>query len=75
MMANDDVKIFKITKSTTPELRITVLCNGVEILNKLFSGSECDDPHWNVWGQDMNKINFRTSEDDASLFYRATGKY
>ena len=74
-LPNDDVKIFKITKSTTPELRITILCNGAEILNKLLSDSECDDSNWNVWRQDMNMINFRTSEDTASLFYKATGKY
>ena len=70
-----DVKIFKITKSTTPELRITVLCNEEEILNKLISGSECDDSDWKVWEENMNKIKFKTSEDDASLFYKATGKY
>jgi hypothetical protein len=64
------VKVWRITNTrSSSEIRLTLHCNGVEVLNTLISGTTCDHSYWNYWTRDVEKIEF-ASNDDASDHYR-----
>jgi hypothetical protein len=64
-------KVWRITLSRSPsEIRLTLHCNGVEVLNTLISGTTCDESDWSeYWTRDVERIYF-ASFDKASDYYR-----
>eukprot|EP00116_Pleurobrachia_bachei_P006753 sb/3467015/ len=61
-------KIWTITKAKTA---LIITCNNVEVLNYLFAGSSISDCVTKFGGGDVGKIEFSSSYDTASDFYRA----
>ena len=67
-------KVWKITLDRTQGIRITVHCNGVEVLNVVVSVTGCDgDDGWQgIWpSKTVASINFHYT-DDASDYYSLT---
>ena len=61
-------KVWEITKLSGP--RITIICNGVKVLDILISDETCKDSRWRTtWRRDVGKIDFGPF-DTASDFYR-----
>ena len=66
----DDVdKIWKFTKTSTAFI---MSCNGVEVLNYVFSESSYGDCV-QYWSRDVEKIKFHANSDTASDYYRPKG--
>ena len=61
----EQIKVWTITETETS---VVLTCNGVEIVNYLFSGSD-DDGCVPRWGKDATKIIFKDT-DTASDKYR-----
>ena len=62
-------KVWEITKLPGP--RITVLCNGVTVVDLVISNTTCYFKHWNTyWTKQVTQIQF-DSHDKASNEYRA----
>jgi hypothetical protein len=62
-------KVFRITLTRNPGIRIKILCNGVEIVNVLMSDF-CEYASWRTfWNKDIVKIQFHR-QDKASDKYR-----
>jgi hypothetical protein len=63
-------KVWRVTKTrSSSEIRVTLHCNGVEVLNTLISGTTCGKSDWNeYWTKDVEKIWFHP--EDASDYYR-----
>ena len=65
-------KIWRLTVTRIPDIRVKIHCNGVEMANTLISESLCtSNTQWKVyWTKGIGKIKFHVT-DDASDYYRA----
>ena len=66
-------KVWTITKDSrvSDEIRVVINCNDKEVLNVVLSDTTCSDRRWSEnWSKDVDKINFHSSSDTASDFYR-----
>ena len=67
-------KVWRMSLTKTPGIRLVIHCNEVEVLNILLSDSSCRNSYWNYyWKRDVEKIRF-DSLDSASDYYRLRGK-
>ena len=55
-------KIWRITLATSPDIRVQIHCNGVEVLNNLLSDSTCK-AGWKKEGWAKEKVKIRFSLD------------
>ena len=65
------VNIWRVTVIKTPDIRVQIICNEIEITNQLISESECtdtSDQSVKYWSRDVAKISFSV-DDTASDFY------
>ena len=68
-------KIWTIILTRTSDVRLTIYCNDKEVLNVVMSAATCSDSDWSeMWSRDVGKIEFTSSHDTASDYYRP-GKY
>lgn len=67
---SSSIKIWKITLNKTPEIRIKIRCNGIEVLNMLLSERTCTRASWSSYWErrDLEKIRFSVV-DNASHYY------
>ena len=64
-------KIWTIILSRTSDVRLTIYCNNKEVLNVLMSAATCSDNEWSeMWSRDVGKIEFISTHDTSSDFYR-----
>ena len=68
-------KIWRITLTQHPGIRLQIHCNGVEVANVLLSGSTCRYRSWKeFWSRDVEVINFFDNSDfyidHVSDYYR-----
>jgi hypothetical protein len=65
-------RVWRVTLTrSSSEIRLTLHCNGVEVLNTLISGTTCDYSRWSeYWTRDVENIEFSSYFDTASDYYR-----
>ncbi len=68
-------KVWRVTLTRTSGIRIVLQCNEKELLNVLLSNSTCSGySTWRkFWNRDVERIEFDSSSDTASDFYRPQG--
>jgi hypothetical protein len=67
--ANQD-KIWKITLTRNPGIRLTIHCNGVEMVNILMSNSTCRVQEWEDWWmRRVDGIRFHAKDTMSDYFY------
>ena len=63
-------KIWRITVTRSPDIRVKIHCNGVEVLNIVISDVTCGGSEWiEHWTWDIEKIKFHAT-DTASKYYK-----
>ena len=63
-------KIWELTITTSPDVRIKITCNGEVLANSGINDQNCPLTNWaDTWGKEVKKIIFLDS-DSASVFYR-----
>ena len=73
-LPTEEEKVWTISLTKTSGTRLVIVCNEVEVLNILMSGSTCRNSNWNYyWKREVEKIRF-DSLDSASDYYRLRGK-
>ena len=74
-LPTDENKVWKISLTRTPGIRVVIHCNDVEVLNFLVSETTCGvGSGWSdTWSRDVDKIRFGKLET-ASDYYRLIGR-
>jgi hypothetical protein len=67
--ANQD-KIWKITLTRIPGIRLTIHCNGVEMVNTTISDSTCGFSRWKMkWEERVDGIMFDDKDTASEYFF------
>ena len=67
-------KTWRIALKRTPDIRVLVQCNGVDVVNELLSDSKCGNPNWSTfWSRDVKRIFFITSDTASDLYLSYPG--
>ena len=75
-LPNATDKIWRITLSRTPEIRIVIHCNDVEVANQLISDSTCSSENWDTfWSRDVEKIKFGGEDTASDQYLSYPGNY
>ena len=70
-LPSEVVKIWRITLDKTAGIRLLIHINGVEVVNIVMADT-CFQSHWReYWSRDVEKIQFFSTFDTASDYYRA----
>ena len=68
-------KIWRVTKTNTSGIRLTIHCNEVEMVNIVMSNTTCGDDAWSsIWDKEIKKIHFPPG-DTASDYYKLSTGY
>ena len=68
-LPSDTDKVWQVILTKKSGARhILLLCDSMEVVKLVMSDSTCSSADWNIWSQDIKKIQF-TSNDNASDFY------
>ena len=68
-------KIWRINVTSSPDIRVQIHCNGVEVLNKLLSDSTCRI-EWKKedWAKEKVKIKFNSVDNATDYYIPSPGK-
>ena len=73
-LPSESEKVWRFTLFKTPEYRLLIHCNDVEVLNFVMSNESCVRDWWRrTWGRDVAKMKFPYSTlytDNASHYFR-----